>query len=27
VEKAPCKIILTAPPAGEEEGSREGVLP
>jgi APA family basic amino acid/polyamine antiporter len=27
VEKAPCKVILTAPPAGEEEGSREGVLP
>ena len=26
VEKAPCKVILTAPPAGEE-GSREGVLP
>jgi len=26
VEKAPCKVILTAPPAGEE-GAREGVLP
>ena len=26
VEKAPCKVILTAPPAGEE-GTREGVLP
>jgi basic amino acid/polyamine antiporter, APA family len=26
VEKAPCKGILTAPPAGEE-GTREGVLP
>ena len=26
VEKAPCKVILTAPPAGEE-GMREGVLP
>jgi basic amino acid/polyamine antiporter, APA family len=26
VEKAPCKVILTAPPAGEE-GIREGVLP
>jgi APA family basic amino acid/polyamine antiporter len=26
VEKAPCKVILTAPPAGEE-GSREGVAP
>ena len=25
VEKAPCKVILTAPPAGEE-GTREGVL-
>ena len=24
VEKAPCKVILTAPPAGEE-GTREGV--
>jgi basic amino acid/polyamine antiporter, APA family len=26
VEKASCKVILTAPPAGEE-GTREGVLP
>ena len=26
VEKADCKVILTAPPAGEE-GTREGVLP
>jgi APA family basic amino acid/polyamine antiporter len=26
VEKAPCRVILTAPPAGEE-GIREGVLP
>ena len=26
VEKAPCKVILTAPPAGEE-GTREGVAP
>ena len=26
VEKAPCKVLLTAPPAGEE-GTREGVLP
>jgi basic amino acid/polyamine antiporter, APA family len=26
VEKAPCRVILTAPPAGEE-GTREGVLP
>ncbi|MGH2802141.1 MAG: amino acid permease [Thermoleophilaceae bacterium] len=26
VEKSPCKVILTAPPAGEE-GAREGVLP
>jgi basic amino acid/polyamine antiporter, APA family len=26
VEKAPCTVILTAPPAGEE-GTREGVLP
>jgi basic amino acid/polyamine antiporter, APA family len=26
VEKAPCKVNLTAPPAGEE-GTREGVLP
>ena len=26
VEKAPCKVIITAPPAGEE-GTREGVLP
>jgi basic amino acid/polyamine antiporter, APA family len=26
VEKAPCKVILTAPPEGEE-GTREGVLP
>jgi APA family basic amino acid/polyamine antiporter len=26
VEKAPCKVILTAPPAGEE-GRREGVAP
>jgi APA family basic amino acid/polyamine antiporter len=26
VEKAPCKVILTAPPAGED-GLREGVLP
>jgi APA family basic amino acid/polyamine antiporter len=26
VEKATCKVILTAPPAGEE-GTREGVLP
>jgi basic amino acid/polyamine antiporter, APA family len=26
VEKAPCKVILTAPPTGEE-GTREGVLP
>jgi basic amino acid/polyamine antiporter, APA family len=27
IEKAPCRVILTAPPAGEEEGTREGVLP
>jgi basic amino acid/polyamine antiporter, APA family len=27
IEKAPCKVILTAPPAGEEAGTREGVLP
>jgi basic amino acid/polyamine antiporter, APA family len=26
IEKAPCKVILTAPPTGEE-GTREGVLP
>jgi basic amino acid/polyamine antiporter, APA family len=26
VEKAPCKVILTAPPAGDE-GTREGVRP
>ena len=26
VEKAPCKVILTAPPSGEE-GTREGVRP
>jgi APA family basic amino acid/polyamine antiporter len=26
IEKAPTKVILTAPPAGEE-GTREGVLP
>jgi APA family basic amino acid/polyamine antiporter len=26
IEKAPCNVILTAPPAGEE-GTREGVLP
>lgn len=26
IEKAPCRVILTAPPAGEE-GTREGVLP
>jgi APA family basic amino acid/polyamine antiporter len=26
VQKAPCKVIITAPPAGEE-GTREGVLP
>jgi basic amino acid/polyamine antiporter, APA family len=26
IEKAPCKVILTAPPAGVE-GTREGVLP
>jgi APA family basic amino acid/polyamine antiporter len=26
VEKSPCKVILTAPPAGEE-GTREGVRP
>jgi APA family basic amino acid/polyamine antiporter len=26
VEKAPCKVILTAPPAGED-GTREGVAP
>jgi basic amino acid/polyamine antiporter, APA family len=26
VDKAPCKVILTAPPAGEE-CTREGVLP
>jgi basic amino acid/polyamine antiporter, APA family len=26
IEKASCKVILTAPPAGEE-GTREGVLP
>jgi APA family basic amino acid/polyamine antiporter len=26
IEKAPCKVILTAPPAGEV-GTREGVLP
>jgi APA family basic amino acid/polyamine antiporter len=27
LEKAPCRVILTAPPAHEEEGSREGVAP
>jgi APA family basic amino acid/polyamine antiporter len=27
IEKAPCRVILTAPPAGEDEGTREGVLP
>jgi APA family basic amino acid/polyamine antiporter len=27
MEKAPCRVILTAPPAGEEEGTREGVAP
>jgi basic amino acid/polyamine antiporter, APA family len=27
IEKAPCRVILTAAPAGEEEGSREGVAP
>ena len=27
IEKAPCRVILTAPPLGEEEGSREGVAP
>ena len=26
VEKAPCKVILTAPP-GEDDGKREGVRP
>jgi APA family basic amino acid/polyamine antiporter len=26
IEKAPCRVILTAPPLGEE-GSREGVAP
>ncbi len=26
IEKAPCKVLLTAPPTGEE-GTREGVLP
>src|SRR3712207_5807502 len=26
VEKAPCRVILTAPPAGQED-TREGVLP
>jgi basic amino acid/polyamine antiporter, APA family len=26
IEKSPCRVILTAPPAGEE-GTREGVLP
>jgi basic amino acid/polyamine antiporter, APA family len=26
IDKAPCRVILTAPPAGEE-GTREGVLP
>jgi APA family basic amino acid/polyamine antiporter len=26
IEKASCKVFLTAPPAGEE-GTREGVLP
>ena len=27
MEKAPCRVVLTAPPAGEEEGTREGVAP
>jgi APA family basic amino acid/polyamine antiporter len=27
VEKAPCRVILTAPPAGEDPRAREGVLP
>jgi APA family basic amino acid/polyamine antiporter len=27
MEKAPCRVVLTAPPAGEEEGAREGVAP
>ena len=27
VEKAPCRVILTAPPAGEDAREREGVLP
>ncbi len=27
IEKAPCNVILTAPPTGEDEGTREGVLP
>jgi basic amino acid/polyamine antiporter, APA family len=26
VEKAPCRVILTAPPAGQED-TREGVRP
>jgi basic amino acid/polyamine antiporter, APA family len=26
IEKAPCRVILTAPPLGEE-GTREGVAP
>jgi basic amino acid/polyamine antiporter, APA family len=27
MEKAPCRVVLTAPPAGEAEGTREGVAP
>jgi APA family basic amino acid/polyamine antiporter len=27
MEKAPCRVVLTAPPAGEEAGTREGVAP
>jgi APA family basic amino acid/polyamine antiporter len=27
MEKAPCRVVLTAPPAGEEVGTREGVAP
>jgi APA family basic amino acid/polyamine antiporter len=27
MEKAPCRVILTAPPGGEQEGAREGVAP
>ncbi len=27
MEKAPCRVVLTAPPAGEQVGTREGVAP